>query len=158
MKVSDLDQEIEREQHLDALGDAIAETIGTPAPGAAGSLPEEVERVLTRRPRRKLRPAWKWAPPLALCAGVAAFFVLRTQPLDYQLSGSYAAREDAFETPGNGTATARFSDGTSIAVGTRSVARVPSVPIRSGRNDGTCIAGRPPGMPPNRDPMVATGR
>ena len=124
MKVSDLDQEIEREQHLDALGDAIAETIGTPAPGAAGSLPEEVERMLTRRPRRKLRPAWKWAPALALCAGVAAFFVLRTQPLDYQLSGSYAAREDAFETPGNGTATARFSDGTSIAVGTRSVARV----------------------------------
>ena len=126
MKVGDLDKEIEREQHLDALGDAIAETIGTPAPGAAGSLPEEVARVLTRRPRRKLRAVWKLAPALALCAGVAAFFVFRTQPLDYQLSGSYAAREDAFETPGNGTATARFSDGTSIAVGTRSVARVRS--------------------------------
>jgi hypothetical protein len=39
MKVSDLDRDIEREQHCDALGDAIAGTIGTPAPGAAGALP-----------------------------------------------------------------------------------------------------------------------
>jgi hypothetical protein len=49
---------------------------------------------------------------------------LRPQPLRYELSGTYAARDDAFETPGNGTATARFSDGTSIAVGARSAARV----------------------------------
>jgi hypothetical protein len=38
--------------------------IGMPAPGAAGPLAEDVARVLTRRPRRKLRPAWKWAPAL----------------------------------------------------------------------------------------------
>ena len=38
MKVSDLDQDIEREQQLEALGDAIAETISTPVPGAAGPL------------------------------------------------------------------------------------------------------------------------
>jgi hypothetical protein len=126
MKLSDLDTEIEREQRLDALGDAIGETIGAPAPGAAGPLPEDVARVLTRRPRRKLRAVWKLAPVLALGGAAAALFVFRTQPLDYQLSGTYAARDDAFETPGNGTATARFSDGTAIAVGSRSVARVRS--------------------------------
>jgi hypothetical protein len=81
--------------------------------------------VLTRRPRRKLRPAWKFAPVLAAGLGVAAFLTTRTQPpLRYELSGTYAARDDAFETPGNGTATAHFSDGTSIAVGAHSAARV----------------------------------
>ena len=123
MKLSDVDNEM-REQHLDALGDAIAETIGTPAASAAGPLPEDVARVFMQRPRRKLRVVWKLAPVLALGAAAAVFFVFRTQPLDYQLSGTYAARDDAFETPGNGTATARFSDGTAIAVGSRSVARV----------------------------------
>jgi len=122
VKLSDVDNEM-REQHLDALGDAIAETIGTPAASAAGPLPEDVARVFMRRPRRKLRVVWKLAPVLALGVGAAVFF-FRTQPLDYQLSGTYAARDDAFETPGNGTATARFSDGTAIAVGARSVARV----------------------------------
>ncbi|HEY7370885.1 MAG TPA: FecR family protein [Polyangia bacterium] len=123
MKISDLDREVEREQRLEALGDAVAESIGTPAAGAAGPLPEEVARVLTR-PRRKLRAVWKLAPVLALGAGAAALFVSRAQPLHYELSGSYAARDDGFETPGNGTATARFSDGTSIAMGTRTAARV----------------------------------
>ena len=126
MRVGELDEDIAREQRLEALGDAIAETISTPAPGAAGPLPEEVARVLTRRPRRKLRPAWKWAPALALGAAAAAVLLVtfRTQPLRYELSGTYAARDDGFETPGNGTATARFSDGTSIAVGAHSAARV----------------------------------
>jgi len=124
MKVSDLDQEIEREQRLEALGDAIAETISTPVPGAAGPLPEDVARVLTRRPRRKLRAVWKLAPVLALGMGAVALFAFRTQPLRYELSGTYAARDDGFETPGNGSATARFSDGTSIAVGAHSAARV----------------------------------
>ena len=36
MKVGDLDEDLEREQRCEALGDVIAETIGTPAPGAAG--------------------------------------------------------------------------------------------------------------------------
>src|SRR5512138_3195720 len=125
MKVGDLDTAIEREQRLEAAGDAIAETIGVPAPGAAGLLPDDVARVLTRRPRRKLRPAWKWAPVLAVGMGVLVLLTTRTQPpLGYALSGTYAARDDGFETPGNGTATARFSDGTSIAVGAGSVARV----------------------------------
>jgi hypothetical protein len=125
MRISDLDAEVEREQRCEVLGDAIGETIGAPAPGAAGPLPEELARVLARRPRRKLRPAWKWAPALAACAGAAVLLVsLRPQPLRYELSGTYAARDDAFETPGNGTATARFSDGTSVAVGARSAARV----------------------------------
>jgi FecR-like protein len=127
MKISDLDEDIDREQRCEALGDAIAETIPTPAPGAPGPLPEEIARVLSRRPRRKLRPAWKWAPALAIGAGVAAvvlFAVVRTQPLHYELSGTYAARDDGFETPSNGSATARFSDGTAIAVGAHSAARV----------------------------------
>src|SRR5439155_24756862 len=73
----------------------------------------------------KLRPAWKWAPALAVGVGVLIVLATRSQsPLRYELSGTYAARDDAFETPGNGTATARFSDGTSIAVGTHSLARV----------------------------------
>ena len=117
--------ELEREQRCEVAGDVIAEAIGAPAPGAAGLLAEDVARVLTRRPRRKLRPAWKWAPALAVGVGALILLATRTQsPLRYELSGTYAARDDAFETPGNGTATARFSDGTSIAVGTHSVARV----------------------------------
>jgi len=126
MKVGDLDGEIEREQRCEVAGDAIAETIGMPAPYAAGPLPEDVARVLTRRPRRKLRPAWKWAPALAAGVAVLVFVAMRTTqpPLGYQLSGTYAARDDGFETPGDGTATARFSDGTSVAVGTHSAARV----------------------------------
>jgi hypothetical protein len=125
MNAGDLDGEIAREQRCEAAGDAIAEAIGVPAPGAPGLLPDEIARVLTRRPRRKLRPAWKWAPALAAGLGVLVVFATRTQPpLGYELSGSYAARDDAFETPGNGTATARFSDGTSIAVGAHSAARV----------------------------------
>jgi len=127
MKIGDLDDEFEREQRCEALGDVVAETIPAPVPGAAGPLPEEVARALSRRPRLKLRPAWKWAPALALGMAVAAFFVipaLHVQPLGYELSGTYAARDDGFETPGGGTATARFSDGTSIAVGAHSAARV----------------------------------
>jgi len=123
MKLGDLDQELEREQRLDALGDAIAETIGMPAPGATGPMPEAISRVMMR-PRRKLRVVWKLAPVLALGVGALALFTARAQPLRYELSGTYAARDDGFETPGDGTATARFSDGTSIAVGTHSAARV----------------------------------
>ncbi|HMF43486.1 MAG TPA: FecR family protein [Polyangia bacterium] len=118
-----MDREVEREQQLEALGDVVAETIPTPAPGAAGLLPDEVARVLMR-PRRKLRVVWKLAPVLALGAAAAVFTVFRAQPLRYELSGSYAAREDVVETPGDGTATARFSDGTSIAVGKDSAARI----------------------------------
>jgi hypothetical protein len=126
MKISDLENDIDSEQRCEALGDTIAETLPPPAAGAAGPLPEEIARLLARRPRLKLRPAWKWAPALALGMGALAFTVwtLRTQPLGYELSGTYAARDDGFETPDNGTATARFSDGTSIAVGADSVARV----------------------------------
>src|SRR4029078_2445283 len=126
MKVGDLDGEIEREQRCEVAGDAIAETIGMPAPYAAGPLPEDVARVLARRPRRKPGPAWKWAPALAAGVAVLVFVAMRTTqpPLGYQLSGTYAARNDGFETPGDGTATARFSDGTSVAVGTHSAARV----------------------------------
>ncbi|HXU03448.1 MAG TPA: FecR family protein, partial [Polyangia bacterium] len=92
-----------------------------------GPLADDVARALSRRPRLKLRPAWKWAPALALGMTAAAFVVIpmvRPQPLGYELSGTYAARDDGFETPGNGTATARFSDGTSVAVGAGSAARV----------------------------------
>jgi hypothetical protein len=123
MKIGDLDQEIGREHRLDALGDAIAETIGMPAPGAPGPMPEEISRVMMR-PRRKLRVVWKLAPVLALGVGAFVLFTARAQPLRYELSGTYAARDDGFETPGDGTATARFSDGTSIAVGAHSAARV----------------------------------
>ena len=45
MKVGDLNDDIGREQRCEALGDVIAEAIGTPAPGATGPLPEEVARV-----------------------------------------------------------------------------------------------------------------
>jgi FecR protein len=126
MTIGDLDDEIEREQHCEALGNAVAEAISTPAPGAPGTLPEDVARALSRRRRLKLRPAWKWAPALALGAAAAVILVpmVRTPPLRYELSGTYAARDDGFETPGDGTATARFSDGTSIAVGARSAAHV----------------------------------
>jgi hypothetical protein len=125
MRIDDVGDEAAREQRCEAAGDAIAEAIGMPGPGAPGPLPEEIARVLTRRPRRKLRPAWKLAPVLAAGLGVAAFLTTSTQPpLRYELSGTYAARDDAFETPGNGTATAHFSDGTSIAVGAHSAARV----------------------------------
>src|SRR5262245_18065742 len=126
MKVRDQDEDIESEQRCDADGDAVTEVIHAPAPGAAGPLPDDVARMLARRPRRRLRPAWKWAPVFALGMGAAAvaFMTLRTQPLRYELSGTYAARDDGFETPGNGNATARFSDGTSIAVGAHSAARV----------------------------------
>jgi len=127
MRTRDLDGDIEREQHCEALGDAIAEAIPAPAPGAPGPLADDVARALSRRPRLKLRPAWKWAPALAAGLAAAAFFVipvLRTQPLGYELSGTYAARDDGFETPGTGTATARFTDGTSIAVGEHSAAHV----------------------------------
>ena len=127
MKVGDLNDDIGREQRCEALGDVIAKTIGTPAPGAAGPLPEDVARVAARRPRRQLRAVWKLAPAMALVGGAAVLvLMLRPQPLHYELSGTYAARDDAFETPGNGTATARFSDGTSIAVGAHSAARVRS--------------------------------
>jgi ferric-dicitrate binding protein FerR (iron transport regulator) len=127
MRTGDLDGDIEREQRCEVLGDAVAEAIPTPAPGAPGPLADDVARALSRRRRLKLRPAWKWAPALALGMAAAAFFVipvLRPQPLGYELSGTYAARDDGFETSGTGTATARFSDGTSIAVGERSAARV----------------------------------
>jgi FecR protein len=125
MRIGDRDEELEREQRCEVVGDVIAEAIGAPAPGAPGLLADDVARVLTRRPRRKLRPAWKWAPALAVGVGALIVLATRTQsPLRYELSGTYAARDDAFETPGNGTATARFSDGTSIAVGTHSLARV----------------------------------
>jgi len=125
MKLTDVEKDLEREQRLESLGDAVADTIGTPAPGAAGPLPEEIARVLARRPRRKLRPAWKWAPVLAAGAAAAVVLLSRNpQPLRYELSGTYAARDDGFETPGDGTATARFSDGTAIAVGAHSAARV----------------------------------
>jgi len=123
--MDDLNEEIEREHRLEALGDAVAETICAPAPAAAGVLPEEIARVLSR-PRRKLRAVWKIAPALALgaCACAIAIYASRAQPLRYELSGTYAARDDGFETPGDGGATARFSDGTSIAVGAHSAARV----------------------------------
>jgi hypothetical protein len=127
MRIDDLDGDIEREQRCEVLGDAVAEAIPTPTPGAPGSLPDDVARALSRRRRLKLRPAWKWAPALAVGMAAAAFLVipmLRTQPLGYELSGTYAARDDGFETPGTGTATARFSDGTSIAVGEHSATRV----------------------------------
>jgi hypothetical protein len=125
MKAGDLNDDIGREQRCEALGEVIAETIGTPAPGATGPLPEAVARVAARRPRRQLRAVWKLAPATALVGGAAVLvLMLRPQPLHYELSGTYAARDDAFETPGNGTATARFSDGTSIAVGAHSAARV----------------------------------
>ena len=125
MRIEDQEDALEREQQCDAVGDAIAEAIGMPAPGAPGPLADDVARVLTRRPRGKLRPAWKWAPALAVGVGALVLLATRTQPpLRYELSGTYAARDDAFETPGNGTATARFSDGTSIAVGAHSAARV----------------------------------
>src|SRR5262245_22195453 len=127
MRIDDLDGDIEREQRCEVLGDAVAEAIATPAPGAPGPLADDVARALSRRRSLKLRPAWKWAPALALGMAAAAFFVipvLRTHPLDYELSGTYAARDDGFETPGTGTATARFSDGTSIAVGEHSAAHV----------------------------------
>jgi len=128
MRTGDLDGDIEREQHCEALGDAVAEAIPAPAPGAPGPLADDVARALSRRPRLKLRPAWKWAPALALGMTAAAFVVIpmvRPQPpLAYELSGTYAARDDGFETPGTGTATARFSDGTSIAVGAHSAAQV----------------------------------
>jgi len=80
MKLGDLDQELEREQRLDALGDAIAETIGMPAPGATGPMPEAISRVMMR-PRRKLRVVWKLAPVLALGVGALALFTARAQPL-----------------------------------------------------------------------------
>jgi len=132
MTLGDLDNEAERQ--LGVLGDAVAETIGAPAPGAAGALPEDVARVLMR-PRLKLRPAWKWTS-LALGAAAAAMLVLaqRPQPLGYELSGTYAAQGDGFETQGEGTATARFSDGSSIAVGAHSAARV-----RARTRDGATI-------------------
>jgi hypothetical protein len=82
-----------------------------------------VARVLTR-PRRQLRVVWKLAPVLAGGLAAVVFFTSGAQPLRYELSGTYAAREDGFETPDNGTATARFSDGTSIAVGAHSAAHV----------------------------------
>ena len=46
--------------------------------------------MLTRRPRRKLRPAWKWAPALALVRRRLAVLLrrCRTQPLRYELSGT----------------------------------------------------------------------
>ena len=50
MKVGDLEQELEREQRCEVVGDAIAEAFGTPAPGAAGPLGDEVARALMRRP------------------------------------------------------------------------------------------------------------
>src|SRR5690349_8852955 len=108
MRIEDQEDALERERHCDAVGDAIAEAIGTPAPGAPGLLADDVARVLTRRRRGKLRPAWKWAPVLAVGVGALVLMATRTQPpLRYELSGTYAARDDAFETPGNGTATAR---------------------------------------------------
>src|SRR4029078_5007812 len=91
MRTRDLDGDNEREQHCEALGDAIAEAIPAPAPGAPGPLADDVARALSRRPRLKLRPAWKWAPALAAGLAAAAFFVipvLRTQPLGYELSGT----------------------------------------------------------------------
>ena len=127
MRIGDLDDEIEREQRCEVIGDVVAEAIASPAPGAPGLLADDVARALSRRRRLKLRPAWKLAPALALGLTAAAFFAvpaLRTQPLRYELSGTYAARDDGFETTGGGTATALFSDGTSIAVGAHSAARV----------------------------------
>ena len=60
MRIDDLQvgDESAREQRCEAAGDAVAEAIGMPMPGATGPLPDEIARVLTRRPRRKLRPAW----------------------------------------------------------------------------------------------------
>ena len=52
--------------------------------------------------------------------------------------------------------TADINDSIAPSIATVNVGAM-SVRIRSGRNDGTCTAGRPAGMPPNRDPIVATG-
>jgi hypothetical protein len=159
MKVGDLNDDIGREQRCEALGDVIAETIGTPAPGATGPLPEEVARVAARRPRRQLRAVWKLAPAMALVGGAAVLvLMLRPQPLHYELSGTYAARDDAFETPGNGTATARFSDGTSIAVGAAQRGARPGPHARRCDHPPRSRAGVVRGRAPPRRQLERRGR
>jgi len=88
MTIREMDREVEREQQLEALGDAVAQTIPTPAPGAAGLLPDEVARVLMR-PRRQLRVVWKLGPVLALGAAAAVFAVFRAQPLRYEIGRAH---------------------------------------------------------------------
>ena len=124
------DLELEREQRCEAIGDVIAAVIPPTAPGTQALPPESVALAMTRQPRPRLRAAWRLAPVLvvAAAAAVVAFPKLRTllpgRPLSYELTGSFATHNDGFETPSAAGATARFTDGTSIAVGARSVARV----------------------------------
>jgi hypothetical protein len=124
------DLDLEREQKCEAIGDLVAAVIPPTAPGTQALPPESVALAMTRQPRPRLRAGWKWAPALAIAAAAAivAFPKLRTvlpgRPLSYELTGSFATHNDGFETPAAAGATARFTDGTSIAVGARSVARV----------------------------------
>ena len=109
----------------------IATVIPPPAPGTQALPPESVALAMTRQPRTRLRVGWKLAPVLAAAAvaAVAGVPKLRTlltpgRPLSYELTGSFATHDDGFETPSAAGATARFTDGTAISVGARSVARV----------------------------------
>ena len=126
------DLDLEREQKCEAIGDVVAAVIPPPAPGTQALPPESVALAMTRQPRPRLRAAWRWGVPAMAAAAVVlavAFPKLlpslkRDRPLNYELTGSFATHDDGFETPPAAGATARFSDGTSIAVGARSAARI----------------------------------
>ena len=124
------DLDLEREQKCEAMGDVVAAVIPPTGPGTQALPPESVALAMTRQQRPRLRAAWKLAPVLVVAAAAAVVLLpkvralLPGRPLSYELSGSFATHNDGFETPAAAGATARFTDGTSIAVGARSVARV----------------------------------
>ena len=84
---------------------------------------------MTRQPRPRLRAGWKLAPVLAVAAAAAVAGVPQAAP--HRAAAELRAhrqlrhpRRRLRDAVGGGSATARFTDGTSIAVGARSVARV----------------------------------
>jgi hypothetical protein len=114
------------EQRCQAMGDVIADLLPPTRAGAEGRLPESLELAAAGlRPRRR-RALLTFIPALAVAAVVVALVTVRARPLRYQLEGAQATLDDWFETPEQGAATVRFSDGTSIAVAQQSAGRIKS--------------------------------
>jgi hypothetical protein len=117
--------EPDEEARCRAAGELIASAFPTPAADAVGPLPAAVARVADAWVRPRRRPFAQWAAAFAAAAIVAAGLLAnRAERLEYQLVGAAVERDGHFETPSGANAVVRFSDGTAIAVESRSAGRV----------------------------------
>lgn len=125
------------EQRCLAMGDFLAEAL--PATDAApAGLPPELVAAFNDVPGRRRR----WARPLAwsflataAAAGVALWLSVRSHPVEFDVEGAVAEADGFFQAPAQHAASARFSDGTVVAVAPGGAAQ-----IKERTPDGATVA------------------